>query len=97
MMVPSELDSFVEGKFLSDNAEKVKMMQTFSKFFYPLYKFQLWWFLLFGCENLSFKLCLSKIGQYIFLIDVLLLFNFARTRHISVYRVKNTCINEINS
>jgi hypothetical protein len=41
MMVPSELDSFVEGKFLSDNAEKVKMMQTFSKFCYPLYKFQL--------------------------------------------------------
>jgi hypothetical protein len=67
VMVPSELDSFLEGfsitrsKFFSDKAEKVKMLLTF------MYKFQMWWFLLFGCENLSYKLkCLSKMGQYIF-------------------------------
>jgi hypothetical protein len=42
VMVPGELDSLLEGfsitrgKFLSDNAEKVKMLQMFSKFSYPL-------------------------------------------------------------
>jgi hypothetical protein len=51
VIVPSEVDSFLEGfsitrnKFLSENAERVKMVQTFSKFSYPLltimYKFQL--------------------------------------------------------
>ena len=51
VMVTGELDSLLEGfsitrrKFLSDNTGKVKMLQMFSKFSYPLltvmYKFQL--------------------------------------------------------
>ncbi len=42
VMVTDELDSLLEGfsitrrKFLSDNTGKVKMLQVFSKFSYPL-------------------------------------------------------------